>query len=104
MGARRRRLKPESALRATAEEQAVSPGGAAAGAIIGAIVGGGRGPGALIGAAGGAAIGAAASQGTSQTRDYEVAVLFDDGGRQLFVFRGGSPFAAGEPVMLTPRG
>jgi outer membrane lipoprotein SlyB len=85
-------------------QQGNPAGGAAAGAIIGAIVGGGRGPGALIGAAGGAAVGAAASQGTAERRTYEVAVRFDDGAGQVFLFEGYSPFAPGEAVALTPRG
>lgn len=79
-------------------------GGAVAGAIIGGILGGGRGPGAVVGAAGGAMIGAAASQGSAESRSYEVAVRFDDGAMQVFGYGGYSPFAPGEPVVLTPQG
>jgi outer membrane lipoprotein SlyB len=65
---------------------------------------GGAVAGAIIGAAGGAAVGAAVSQGHSEQRRYEVAVRFDDGGFQTFVYPNGSPFRPGEPVVLTPRG
>ena len=71
-------------------------------AIIGGVLlGGRRGPGALIGAVGGAMVGAAASQ-SSESRVYEVAVRFEDGGQQVFVFQNQSPFGPGEPVVQTP--
>jgi outer membrane lipoprotein SlyB len=75
-------------------------GGAAVGAVVGAILGGGRASGAIVGAA----VGAAASQGSAETRNYEVAVRFDDGALQVYVYPNYSPFRPGEPVMLTPRG
>jgi outer membrane lipoprotein SlyB len=78
-------------------------GGALLGAVIGGMIGG-RGPAALVGAAGGAAIGAAASQGSAETRNYEVQVAFDDGGRQVFVYADYSPFRPGQPVVSTDRG
>jgi outer membrane lipoprotein SlyB len=79
-------------------------GGAVAGAIIGGLLFGHDAPSTIIGAAGGAAVGAAVSQGHSEQRRYEVAVRFDDGGFQTFVYPNGSPFRPGEPVVLTPRG
>ena len=79
-------------------------GGAIAGAIIGGILGGGHGPSALIGAAGGAAIGAAASQGHSDTRFYDIGVLFEDGAQQVFRYAGYPPFQPGEHVVETPQG
>jgi outer membrane lipoprotein SlyB len=79
-------------------------GGALAGALIGGFLFGGRGPGALIGAVGGAAIGASASQGSSETRTYQVLVLFDDGAYGMFVYGGVSPFGPGQAVVLTPGG
>jgi outer membrane lipoprotein SlyB len=79
-------------------------GGALAGALIGGFLFGGRGPATLIGAAGGAAIGAAASQGSSERRDYQVLVRFDDGQYGMFMYGGYSPFAPGQPVVLTPQG
>jgi outer membrane lipoprotein SlyB len=79
-------------------------GGALAGAIIGGLLGGGRGPGAVAGAVGGAVVGASVSQGSSETRAYEVAVRFDDGGFEVFGYQGYAPFAPGQPVMLTPQG
>ena len=79
-------------------------GGALAGAIIGGILGGGRGGGAIIGAIGGAVVGASVSQGSSESRVYQVAVKFDDGGFEVFGYQGYSPFAPGQPVVLTPQG
>jgi outer membrane lipoprotein SlyB len=80
-------------------------GGAVAGGLIGGLVfGGGRGPAAVAGAAGGAAVGAAASQGTTERRDYQVVVRFDDGGVGEFVYAGYSPFRPGERVAVTPGG
>jgi len=86
-------------------EQGDPVGGAIAGAIIGGILfGGHRGPGALVGAAGGAAVGAAASSGSGESRSYEVAVRFDDGGTQVCVYQGYLPFQPGQRVVMTPRG
>ena len=78
-------------------------GGALAGALIGGLLGG-HGPGRLVGAVGGAAVGAAVSSGSSESRRYEVMVLFDDGGQQPFMYNGYSPFRPGQPVVLTPGG
>jgi outer membrane lipoprotein SlyB len=78
-------------------------GGAVAGAIIGGLLGH-DGPGMLIGALGGAAVGAAVSQGSAESRTYEVAVQFDDGGQQSFMYGGQSPFRPGQPVVMTPQG
>jgi outer membrane lipoprotein SlyB len=92
-------------IRETVQRQEGNPaGGAVAGAVIGGLLGGGRGPGALIGAVGGAAIGASASQSGPEIRHYEVMVGFDDGGYQVFVYQGGSPFRPGQTVMLTAQG
>jgi outer membrane lipoprotein SlyB len=77
-------------------------GGAVAGAIIGGLLGG-RGAGALVGAAGGAIIGAAASEGSSETRTYQIAVRYDDGGFEVYTY-GFTPFRPGELVCQTPRG
>lgn len=96
-------------------------GGAIAGAIIGGLIGStlgghthydrwgyghyvGNPAGAFVGAAGGAAIGAAASQGSSEQRWYEVSVRFDDGGYEVFTYRGSAPFRAGDEVLLGSRG
>jgi outer membrane lipoprotein SlyB len=79
-------------------------GGALAGAIIGGILGGGRGGGALVGAIGGAVVGAAVSQGSSESRVYQVGVHFEDGGFEVFGYQNYSPFAPGQPVVLTPQG
>lgn len=78
-------------------------GGAVVGAILGGMVGG-RGGAAVVGAIGGAAVGAAVSQGSEEHRSYEVMVLFQDGGYQVFLFNGYSPFRPGEEVVLTPQG
>jgi outer membrane lipoprotein SlyB len=78
-------------------------GGAIAGAIIGGLLGG-RGGGAVVGAIGGAIVGASASQGSSETRLYQVAVRFNDGGLQVFHYEGYAPFAPGQPVVQTPQG
>jgi outer membrane lipoprotein SlyB len=79
-------------------------GGALAGALIGGFLFGGHGHASLFGAATGAAVGAASSQGASETRRYQVLVRFDDGSSGMFVYLGYSPFAPGQPVVLTPQG
>jgi outer membrane lipoprotein SlyB len=79
-------------------------GGAVAGAIIGGILGGGRGGGALLGAVGGALVGASVSQGYSESRVYQVGVQYEDGGFETYGYQNYSPFAAGQPVVLTPQG
>jgi outer membrane lipoprotein SlyB len=79
-------------------------GGALAGAIIGGLLGGPRGSGALVGAIGGAVVGAAVSQGSSESRVYQVGVQFQDGAFQVFGYQDYSPFAPGQPVVLTPQG
>jgi outer membrane lipoprotein SlyB len=82
-------------------------GNPAAGALAGALIGGflfGRGPARLFGAGAGAAVGAAASSGATEARSYQVLVHFDDGTYGMFVYRGYSPFAPGQPVVLTPQG
>lgn len=85
-----------------------SEGQPAAGALAGALIGGilfhGHGPATLFGAATGAAIGAAASTGSSETRTFQVLVVFDDGERGMFVFRDYSPFPPGARVVLSPQG
>jgi outer membrane lipoprotein SlyB len=78
-------------------------GGALLGAAIGAAIGG-DGPAGLVGAVGGAGIGVAASQGSTETRDYEIHVAFDDGGRQVFVYADYAPFRPGQPVVATAHG
>lgn len=102
-------------------EQGSPAGGAIAGAIIGGILGSaigghthydrwgyghyhGNPAGALVGAAGGAAVGAAASQGSAEQRWYEVNVRFDDGGYEVFTYRGYAPFRPGDEVYLGARG
>lgn len=82
-------------------------GDPAGGALAGALIGGflfGRGPARLFGAAAGAAVGASASRGYAETRSYHVIVRFDDGTYGVFIYGGYSPFAPGEPVVLTPQG
>ena len=82
-------------------------GNPAAGALAGALIGGflfGRGPARLFGAGAGAAVGAAASSGVSEARSYQVLVHFDDNTYGMFVYRGYSPFAPGQRVVLTPQG
>jgi outer membrane lipoprotein SlyB len=79
-------------------------GGALAGGLIGGLLFHGRGPATVVGAAGGAAVGAAASQGSAERRTYQVVVRFDDGAYGMFAYGGYSPFAPGEPVVLTPQG
>ena len=79
-------------------------GGAVAGAIVGGILGGGRGGGALLGAIGGAIVGASVSQGYSESRVYEVAVRYDDGGFETYGYQNYAPFSPGQPVVLTPQG
>jgi outer membrane lipoprotein SlyB len=109
-------------IRETVQRQQGNPaGGAVAGAIIGGLLGStlgghwaydrwgrayheGSGVGAAVGAIGGAAVGAAASQGGAEYRSYEVFVLYDDGGRESYVYQGYPPFQPGEPVVLTPQG
>jgi outer membrane lipoprotein SlyB len=85
-------------------EQGDPAGGAIAGAIIGGILGGGHGPGAFMGAVGGAAIGAASSQGHGESRYYDIAVQFQDGGQQIFRYPNNSPFQPGENVVQTSQG
>jgi hypothetical protein len=78
-------------------------GDPAGGAIAGALIGGaltGRTGGAILGAL----FGATASQGVIEQRYYDVHVLFEDGGRQVFTFRGSPPFREGDAVVLTDRG
>jgi outer membrane lipoprotein SlyB len=106
-----------SAIRETVHRSQGNPAaGAVAGAAVGGILGsmlGARGhhrhyhpsaAGAVLGAAGGAMVGAVASQGSYEDRTYEVAVRFDDGGYQAFVYSGYAPFRVGDPVQLTPSG
>ena len=92
----------------TIERQQGDPaGGAAVGAIIGGLLGNaitGRPGGTLFGAVGGAAVGAAASQGAIERRTCEVAVRFDDGSGQYFLFRDYCPFRVGDAVSWTVRG
>lgn len=78
-------------------------GGAAAGAAIGAMLGEDA-PSTLFGALAGALVGAAVSSGSEEHRVYEVGVRFDDGGADVFVYQGQSPFGPGEPVAQTPGG
>jgi len=85
-------------------QQGDPAGGAVAGAIIGGLLGGGRGGGAVLGAIGGAMVGASLSQGYSESRVYEVAVRFDDGGMETYGYQGYAPFSPGQPVVLTPQG
>jgi outer membrane lipoprotein SlyB len=83
-------------------------GGAVAGAVVGGLLGtamsGGHGPGGLVGAIGGAMVGASASQGGTRDVLYEVMVRFQDGGAEVFAFRGALPFRVGDDVRLTPGG
>jgi len=82
-------------------------GNPAAGALAGALIGGflfGRGPARLFGAGAGAAVGAAASSGAAEARSYQVLVRFSDGTYGMFVYRGYSPFAPGQAVILEPQG
>ena len=74
-----------------------------AGALLGAVIGGAV-THHLYGAAAGALLGAAASNGSSETRTFEVRVRFDDGAGGTFVYADQTPFAPGEPVVLTPQG
>jgi outer membrane lipoprotein SlyB len=78
--------------------------GAIAGAVIGGVLVGGDETSTLIGAAAGAAVGAAASDRHEERASSRVWVQFEDGGRQVFTFRGRAPFRPGAPVVLTPRG
>jgi outer membrane lipoprotein SlyB len=113
--------KVESVREVVQRQQGNPAGGAIAGAIIGGIIGStigghthydrwgyghydGNPAGALVGAAGGAAIGAAASQGSAEQRWYEVNVRFDDGGYEVFTYRGYVPFRPGDEVQLGARG
>lgn len=96
-------------IRETVQHQEGNPaGGAAVGAVVGGLFGnamtGGRPGGTLMGAIGGAAVGASASQGSAQHRTYEVAVQFDDGAQQVFVYANYCPFQVGERVLWDPRG
>jgi outer membrane lipoprotein SlyB len=78
-------------------------GGALAGALIGGMLGRDSGE-AVAGAIGGAVLGAMVSSGSSENRTYEVAVRFDDGGREVFLYEGRSPFRPGQPVVQGPGG
>jgi hypothetical protein len=67
------------------------------------VVGGvltGRPGGAILGAL----FGASASQGSVERRYYEVFVLYDDGGRQVFNFEGYPPFRVDDRVVVTDQG
>ena len=92
----------------TVEHQQGSPaGGAAVGAVIGGLFGNamtGRAGGTLLGATAGAAVGASASQGSAESRDYRVAVRFDDGEQRVFLFRAYCPFRVGDSVVWTSQG
>lgn len=96
-------------IRESVQRQEGNPGaGAAVGAIVGGLFGnamsGGHPGGTLMGAVGGAAVGASASQGSAERHTYEVAVQFDDGAQQVFLFSGYCPFRVGEGVIWTQRG
>ncbi len=116
-----RRGRVESVREVVQRQQGNPAGGAIAGAIIGGLIGStlgghthydrwgyghyeGNPAGAFVGAAGGAAIGAAASQGGGEQRWYEVNVRFDDGGYEVFTYRGSAPFRPGDEVLLGSRG
>ncbi len=116
-----RRGRVESVREVVQRQQGNPAGGAIAGAIIGGLIGStlgghthydrcgyghyeGNPAGAFVGAAGGAAIGAAASQGGAEQRWYEVNVRFDDGGYEVFTYRGSAPFRPGDEVLLGSRG
>ena len=73
------------------------------GALLGAVIGGVV-THHLYGAAAGAVLGAAVSDRSSDSRTFEVNVRFDDGEYGTFVYSEESPFAPGEPVVLTDRG
>jgi outer membrane lipoprotein SlyB len=73
--------------------------GAAAGALLGGLIF--RSAGAAVVGGG---IGAIASSGGSSRTVYEVTVQFDNGERGVFDFKDWSPFAPGDPVVLTPSG
>jgi outer membrane lipoprotein SlyB len=95
-------------VRETVQSQQGNPaGGAAVGAIVGGLFGSaitGRPAGTLLGAVGGAAVGASTSQGAAENRTYQVAVRFDDGEQQVFLFRNYCPFRVGDGVRWTRRG
>jgi outer membrane lipoprotein SlyB len=87
-------------IRETIDRQVGDPaGGAVAGALIGGMVTG-RAGGAILGAL----FGAAASQGRAERRFYEVFVIYDEGGRQVFTFQGEPPFRIGDRVVVTDQG
>jgi len=94
-----RRGRVES-VRETVDRQIGDPaGGAMAGALIGGLLTG-RPGGAVLGAL----FGATASQGSVERRYYEVFVVYEDGGRQVFTFQGYPPFQVGDRVVVTGRG
>ena len=78
--------------------------GAAAGALIGGALFNRSGPSTVFGATAGAATGAAVSSGSSEQRAYEVRVRMDDGTDGVFDYRGYSPFAPGDRVVITQGG
>lgn len=87
-------------IRETVDRQVGNPaGGAVAGAVVGGVLTG-RPGGAILGAL----IGASASQGSVERRYYEVFVLYDDGGRQVFTFEGYPPFRVDDRVVVTDQG
>jgi outer membrane lipoprotein SlyB len=94
-----RRGKVET-VRETIDRRVGDPaGGALAGALVGGVLTGRTG-GAILGAL----FGAAASQGSVERRYYEVFVQYEDGGRQVFTFRGSPPFQTGDRIVVTDRG
>jgi outer membrane lipoprotein SlyB len=74
------------------------------GALAGGVIGGVLFRGSAVGAVAGAATGAAVSRGSSERREYQVHVQFDDGTVGRFDYVDYSPFAAGERVVITPGG
>jgi outer membrane lipoprotein SlyB len=102
------RLGSVMSIRETVTEVRGDPaGGAVAGAVIGGFLGsifGGRHHDVFAGALGGAVVGAAASQSRQQDLLYEVMVRYDDGGQEVYAYRGGSPFAVGDRVSAGPQG
>jgi outer membrane lipoprotein SlyB len=95
-------------IRETVQRHEGNPaGGAAVGALVGGLLGHavtGHSGGAVVGAVGGAVAGASASQGAAESRTYEIAVRFEDGGAQTFLFGGWCPFGVGDLVAWTARG
>ena len=95
-------------IRETTQQQQGHPvEGAAVGAVIGGLFGQaftGSPAGTLFGALGGAAVGASASEGSLENRAYQVAVRFNDGEEQVFLFRNYCPFGVGDAVSWGPSG